>query len=297
MHRPVMSKEIIKYLDLKPGDVVLDCTVGAGGHSLDILEKIMPSGRLIGIDQDEDSLKIAKERLNAYGENCDLVYSNFQDLDVILSDFKINKVDAILYDLGTSSCQLDNPERGFSFMKDGPLDMRMDKQGRITAFDLVNHLSKEEIMKIIWTYGEERYGRRIASFITERRKKELISTTRQLKDIVIEAIPFKGRRERIHPATRTFQAFRIVVNNELEALKVSLKKAINFLNIKSKISVLSFHSLEDRIVKNIFRDLKREHVLEILTKKPIRPTRQEVRDNPRARSARLRVAAKDGGEI
>lgn len=289
-----MRNEIIEYLDLKPGYVVLDCTLGAGGHSLDILQHITPSGRLIGIDQDKQILKIAKTRLKNYEKNCSLIYGNFQDLDDILSSLKIDGVDAILYDLGVSLYQLDSPERGFSFMKEGPLDMRMDKNMRITAFDLVNNLSKEEIMKILWKYGQERYARRITSFIVERRKKHPISTTRQLANVVDEAVPFMRYRQRIHPATRTFQAFRIVVNNELEVLKISLSKAVNLLKNKSRVCVLSFHSLEDRIVKNIFRDLARHDTLEILTKKPIRPTSKEMKENPSSRSAKLRVAMKAG---
>lgn len=290
-----MSNEIIEYLNLKPGDIVVDCTVGAGGHSLSVLQQIAPAGRLIGIDQDKQILEIAKIKLKDYKEICDLIYGNFQDLDDMLLGLKINKVDAILYDLGVSSYQFENSERGFSFMQDGPLDMRMDKDMKITAFDLVNNLSKEEIIKILWRYGEERYARRIALLIVKRRKNKPISTTKQLANIVTEAIPFMRYRQKIHPATRTFQAFRIVVNNELEALKISLDKAVDFLKSKSRICVVSFHSLEDRIVKNRFRDLARHNVLKVLTKKPVRPSEKEIEENPRSRSARLRVAMKEEG--
>jgi len=291
-HRPVMKKEVLEFLNLKPGDVVVDCTVGTAGHSIDILNHIMPGGRLVGIDQDKEILDIARENLRDYKENYELIYGNFRNLDKILNDLKIDKVDAILYDLGVSSYQLDKAERGFSFLKEGPLDMRMDRGLRITAFDLVNNLSKEEISRILFEYGQERYAHRIASSIVKRRRSKPISSTSQLANIVKSAIPF--RRGKINPATRTFLAFRIAVNRELEALEVSLMKAVSFLRDKSRICVISFHSLEDRIVKNKFKEFAHKNLLKILTKKPITPKREEIRENPRARSAKLRVAVKVG---
>lgn len=292
IHRPVMKKEVLEFLNLKPGDVVVDCTVGGGGHSIGILNHIMPGGKLIGIDQDREVLDIARENLRDYKGNSELIYGNFRNLDKILNDLKIDKVDAILYDLGVSSYQLDKAERGFSFLKEGPLDMRMDRGLRITAFDLVNNLSKEEISKILFEYGQERYAHRIASSIVKRRSSKPISSTSQLANIVKSAIPF--RRGKINPATRTFLAFRIAVNRELEALETSLMKAVPFLRDKSRICVISFHSLEDRIVKNKFKEFAHKDLLRILTKKPITPRREEIRENPRARSAKLRVAVKVG---
>lgn len=287
-----MSQEVLDYLNLKSGDTVIDCTLGAGGHSLDILNQISPSGMLIGIDQDEDILQIAREHLRAYEDRCRLIYGNFENIDAIINDMNITGVDAILYDLGVSSFQLDNPSKGFSFSSEGPLDMRMDKNQRITAFDLVNNLSQEEISKILYRYGQERYARRIAREIVARRKRKLITSTGELAQTVQEAVPFLKYRQRIHPATRTFQAFRIAVNNELESLKVSLQKATRIMKAGARICVISFHSLEDKIVKNRFRDLSREHILTLLTKKPVRASQEEIRQNPRARSARLRAAIK-----
>ena len=292
IHRPVMRKEVLEFLNLKPGDIVVDCTVGGGGHSIDILNHIIPGGKLIGIDQDREVLDIARKNLRDYKENSELIYGNFRNLDKILNDLKIDKVDAILYDLGVSSYQLDKAERGFSFLKEGPLDMRMDRSLRITAFDLVNNLSKEEISKILFEYGQERYAHRIASSIVKRRSSKPISSTSQLANIVKSAIPF--RRGKINPATRTFLAFRIAVNRELEALETSLMKAVSLLRDKSRICVISFHSLEDRIVKNKFKEFAHKNLLRILTKKPITPKREEIRENPRARSAKLRVAVKVG---
>lgn len=292
IHKPVMSKEVREFLNLKPGDIAIDCTMGTGGHSLNILKQIMPGGKLIGIDQDEEILEIAKEKLKEYKKNCSLICGNFRNIDSILINLNINQVDAIFYDLGVSSFQLDKPERGFSFMREGPLDMRMDTNTKITAFDLVNNLSKEEISKILSKYGEERYAWRIASLIIKRRKNKNISTTKELADITKSAIPSGRKRLRINPATRTFLAFRITVNNELESLEMSLNKAVGFLKDKSRICVISFHSLEDRIVKNKFKEFAKKNILKILTKKPTTPKQDEIEDNPRSRSAKLRAAMK-----
>ena len=292
IHKPVMIKEVREFLNLKPGDIAIDCTVGTGGHSLNILKQIMPGGKLIGIDQDEEILEIAKEKLEKYRKNCNLIYENFRNIDSILINLNINQVDAIFYDLGVSSFQLDKPERGFSFMREGPLDMRMDTNTKITAFDLVNNLSKEEISKILSKYGEERYAWRIASLIIKRRKNKNISTTKELADIAKSAMPSRRKRLKINPATRTFLAFRIAVNNELESLKMSLNKAVGFLKDKSRICVISFHSLEDRIVKNKFKEFEEKKILKILTKKPMTPKQDEIEDNPRSRSAKLRAAMK-----
>jgi len=292
IHKPVMSKEVKEFLNLKPGDIAIDCTVGAGGHSLNILKQITPGGKLIGIDQDEEILEIAKEKLEKYRKNCNLICENFRNIDSILTNLNINQVDAIFYDLGVSSFQLDKSERGFSFIREGPLDMRMDTNTKITAFDLVNNLSKEEISKILSKYGEERYAWRIASLIIKRRKNKNISTTKELADIAKSAMPSGRKRLKINPATRTFLAFRIAVNNELESLEMSLNKAVGFLKDKSRICVISFHSLEDRIVKDKFKKKKKKKILKILTKKPMTPKQDEIEDNPRSRSAKLRAAMK-----
>ena len=292
VHKPVLVEEVIDNLNLRDGNVVVDCTLGAGGHSLKILQHIVPRGRLIGIDQDSDILKIASENLKDYKNNINLLYGNFKDIDSLIRSIGIEKVDAILYDLGVSSLQLDTPERGFSFKLEGPLDMRMDKTAAISAFDLVNNLPKYELRKVLSQYGQERYAGKIANLIVEKRKKESIESTLVLSHIVAEAYPYRARFSKIHPATRTFQALRIAVNTELDILKMSITKAVDILNLQGRLGVIAFHSLEDRIIKNTFKDCASEQLLKIITKKPIRPSSEEVIDNPRARSARLRVAEK-----
>ncbi len=292
VHKPVLVEEVIDNLNLRDGNVVVDCTLGAGGHSLKILQHIVPRGRLIGIDQDSDILKIASENLKDYKNNINLLYGNFKDIDSLIRSIGIEKVDAILYDLGVSSLQLDTPERGFSFKLEGPLDMRMDKTAAISAFDLVNNLPKYELRKVLSQYGQERYAGKIANLIVEKRKKESIESTLVLSRIVAEAYPYRARFSKIHPATRTFQALRIAVNTELDILKMSITKAVDILNLQGRLGVIAFHSLEDRIIKNTFKDCASEQLLKIITKKPIRPSSEEVIDNPRARSARLRVAEK-----
>jgi len=296
-HKPVMLSEIIKYLQPKKGDVIVDCTVGTGGHSYELAKLILPEGRLIGIDRDKEALNLADERLRGFG-NYNLVHQNFKNIDAILRELNIEKVDGLLLDLGLSSFQLDNPQRGFSFKASGYLDMRMDRESSITAFDLVNNLAGEELEKIFREYSQERYARRIAESIIKARQEGAITTTIQLADIIKKAIPSRrgfpsrSRRGSIHPATRVFQALRIVVNQELENLLVVLSKAIDFLKLGARICVLSFHSGEDRLVKNEFKKFSRLGILNILTKKPITPSEKEISINPRARSAKLRVGEK-----
>ena len=296
-HNPVMLNEVIKYLQPKRGDVIVDCTVGTAGHSYELAKLILPEGRLIGIDQDKQALDLARERLKDF-ENYNLVHQNFKDIDAILAGLNIEKVDGLLFDLGLSSFQLDNPQRGFSFRASGYLDMRMDRENSLTAFDLVNNLAGEELEKIFREYSQERYVRRIANAIMRARQEEAITTTIQLADIIKKAVPRppsragEAGRSSIHPATRVFQALRIVVNQELENLLVALNKAINFLKPGARICVLSFHSGEDRIVKNEFKKFFRSRILNILTKKPITPSEKEISINPRARSAKLRVGGK-----
>ncbi|MDD5155156.1 MAG: 16S rRNA (cytosine(1402)-N(4))-methyltransferase RsmH [Candidatus Omnitrophica bacterium] len=290
LHNPVMLREVIDYLDLKPGKTIVDATAGLGGHALCILKNIMPAGRLICIDRDQESLELARENLKDFGSSCEFVHSNFVDIDTVLGSLKVTKIDGIVFDLGLSSFQLDNPQRGFSFQNEGPLDMRLDRNSYICAYDLVNNLNEEEISAMLWNFGQERWHNRIARFLVQERQKHPIATTRELSDIVVSAIPYKYRHYRIHPATRTFQAVRIAVNRELEILETALKKTIPLLNPSGRICVISFHSLEDRIVKLNFRQLAARGMLNIITPKPLVPGQDEVRDNPSSRSAKLRVA-------
>jgi len=289
-----MIEEVMRYLDPEPGEVIVDCTVGEGGHASRILGAIRPGGRLIGIDQDEEVLARTKEKLKDYDGLYTLLWENFKNLDSILKRLKVTRIDGALFDLGLSSFQLEAPARGFSFQREAPLDMRMDKRRKITAFDLVNHLAQAEMAKILRDFGGERWSNRIARQIVRARKNGPITTTTQLAEIVRRAVPDRNRYKRIHPATRTFQAFRIMVNQELEALETGLSATIGALAEGSRVLVISFHSLEDRIVKNKFKKFAKAGVLEILTKKPIRPRADEVRVNPRCRSAKLRVGRKKG---
>ncbi len=289
-HIPVMCREVLDYLNLAPGKIIVDATIGTGGHSLKILERIMPGGRLIGIDRDEKSLNIAKERLYDYKSGCEFIYGNFMDIDTILSSLNIKKIDGILFDLGLSSIQLADPDRGFSFQNEGPLDMRLDKNSYICAYDLINNLNEDELSCLLWNFGQERWHNRIARFLVKEREKHPISSTRQLSDIVVKAIPQRYRYYHIHPATRTFQAVRIAVNRELETLEIAIRKAVELLNKNARICVISFHSLEDRIVKFSLRDFSAKGLVKIITPKPLVPADEEVRQNPRARSAKLRAA-------
>lgn len=289
-HNPVMLNEAKAYLELKPGKIIIDATVGTGGHSEELLKGIIPGGRLIGLDRDEDSLAIARERLSAFGSACTLVYSNFTDIDAVLKKLKLKAVDGILFDLGISSFQLDNPERGFSFQAGGPLDMRMDRKGCISAYDLVNNLTEEEISGLLWSFGQERWHNRIARFLVKEREKHPIATTRELCDIVARAVPYKYQHYRIHPATRTFQAMRIAVNREIEALETAMHKALGLLNKNGRICAISFHSLEDRVVKLALRKAAQEGKVKLVIPKPIGPQEEEIRDNPSSRSAKMRVA-------
>ncbi len=306
MHIPVLLNEVVQYLKIKKDGIYVDCTIGGGGHSEQILEKISSKGKLIAIDQDEFCLKLAQQKLKKY-KNIIFVHDNFRHLKKILNRYKINKCSGIVFDLGISSFQLDIKERGFSFNSEVPLDMRMDVRFSLTAGDLVNNLSFLELVRIISEYGEERWAKRIAKFIVQERKKASITTTKQLVEIIAKAIPVAARPKKIHFATRTFQALRIAVNDELESLKEGLSEAINSLEKGGKICVLSFHSLEDRIVKKIFHSLAKgcrcpsdfpvcvcgqKSSLKIITKKPIIPSNKEILSNPRARSAKLRVAEK-----
>ncbi|MDD2689899.1 MAG: 16S rRNA (cytosine(1402)-N(4))-methyltransferase RsmH [Candidatus Omnitrophica bacterium] len=293
-HIPVMLKEVLDYLTLSPGKIIVDATIGTGGHSKEILERILPGGRLIGIDRDQESLSVCRERLREYGNSCEFVHGNFVDTDIILERLNINKIDGILFDLGISSFQLEDPHRGFSFQQDGPLDMRLDRDSYISAYDLINNLNEEEISDLLWMFGQERWHNRIAHLLVEEREKHPIATTQQLANIVFRAMPHRYRHRfyRIHPATRTFQAVRIAVNRELEILEAAINKAIACLDRRGKICIISFHSLEDRIVKHTFRNAATQGQLNIITRKPITANPSEVEANPSSRSSKLRVAEK-----
>lgn len=309
LHIPVLKNEVLDYLlpALKSGGLVVDATLGAGGHARAILENNQLC-RLIGIDQDQEALAIAQENLKELKDRVELVHGNFVDLDLIIK--KSNKIQAILFDLGVSSMQFNNSDRGFSFRLDGPLDMRMDQSQNLTAAEIVNHWPQPTIEQILREKGEEWQFKKIARAIVESRQKQKIETTGDLVRIIESAlnIHYGGKGMRVHPATKTFQALRITVNHELYNLAVVLPQAINLLAPGGRIIIISFHSLEDRIVKNIFRNLTKNCLcpiekpectcgnnnakIKILTKKPITPSNEEIQTNPRARSAKMRAAEK-----
>jgi len=287
VHRAVLLQEVLENLKPAPGKKILDCTVGGGGHSRFILELITPGGKLIGIDQDSSALKTASERLKGFEKETVLIKGNFRDAKSILTKQGLGKVDGVLYDLGLSSLQLEEGERGFSIKLNAPLDMRMDRGQKINAGNLVNKISEPDLKGILKSLGEERQAGRIARAIVSRRP---IMTTHQLAETVLRAIPAKRRSARIHPATRTFQALRIAVNDELGALNEALDNLPGIVKEGGRICIISFHSLEDRIVKHRFKAYKKANILNIVTKKPITPEREEILINPRSRSAKLRVA-------
>ncbi len=307
-HLSVMPDEVIRFLAPKPGGTYLDGTLGGGGHASLIAERCVPgNGVLIGIDQDKEALRAAGERLARFGSSVRLVHGNFSELDLHLDNLTIAALDGFILDLGVSSRQLDSAERGFSFQQDAPLDMRMDTSRGETAADLVNSLPEQELERIIKEYGEERWARRIAAFIVKERSEAPIERTLQLVDIIKGAIPKAKWEERIHPATRTFQGLRIAVNHELDSIEKGLRSAIDRLRLGGRGVVISFHSLEDRIVKHIFREYAtgcicprnipvcvcgRQPRVKILTTKPAMATEEEISENPRSRSAKLRAIEK-----
>lgn len=290
MHRPVMLEEVISSLRLLPGHLVLDATVGGGGHSREILKKILPGGRLIGLDADLEALEAAAGNLKEFAGNFKFINENFRYLDKALAKEGIKSLNAALFDVGVSSFQLDDVSRGFSIKSDSKLDMRMDKRSDVTAYDIVNRYKESDLSDIIFRYGEERFHKRIAKRIAGERARKPVETTGELSAIVRRAIGSGRRNFRIDPATRTFQALRIAVNDELAALEEGLKKIVPSLDIGGRVAVITFHSLEDRIVKNLFKGYAGLGVLKIITKKPVRPSEEEARDNPRSRSGKLRVA-------
>ena len=293
-HIPVMVEEVLNYLNLSPGKTIVDATAGTGGHSKTILERILPGGRLIALDKDQESLSIAQERLKDFSGSCEFVHANFVDIDSVLKNLNISKIDGILFDLGVSSYQLEDAQRGFSFQAEGPLDMRLDRESYISAYDLVNNLNEQEISTLLWNFGQERWHNRIARLLVKERQRQPISTTSELASIVAKSIPYRyqHRHYRIHPATRTFQAVRIAVNRELEILDSAVTKAISLLNKKGRICVISFHSLEDRIIKLNFKKASSEGVVDIITPKPLVPSAPEVEANRASRSSKFRCAQK-----
>jgi len=289
-HIPVLLNEVLALLCIKPEGIYIDCTIGEGGHSEAILGIIHPKGFLIGVDCDKSVLEITERRLVKFAGSFKLVHDKFSNITDICSRLNIKAVDGIILDVGISSYQIDNPERGFSFNKDGPLDMRMDQSSNLTAQSLINDSSYDELTKIFFEYGEERYSRKIASRIIAERNKRPIQTTFELVSTIKKAIPF--RRYRIHPATRVFQALRIAVNNELVNLSKTITDGFSLLKKEGRMAIISFHSLEDRIAKNKFKEFKIEEQARIITKKPLTATKEELNRNIRSRSAKLRVIEK-----
>lgn len=288
-HQPVMVHEVLEALNPRPGATIVDATVGTGGHSAAILPRLLPSGTLIAIDRDEAALRAARTRLADFTPNVSFVHGNYRDLDRILQQLGVSHVDGVLLDIGMSSMQVDDASRGFSFSKEGPLDMRMDVRQELTAETLIDRLSLDELSTMLATLGEERFARRIARHLLEARRAHPITTTTQLARLVAQAVPGKARHGRLHPATRTFQALRLMVNDELGALEGCLAGLAPMLRPGGRAVILTFHSLEDRLVKRAFAQGVREGAWALLAKKPLRPTPAEVSQNPRARSAKLRA--------
>jgi 16S rRNA (cytosine1402-N4)-methyltransferase len=294
MHIPVLQREVLQYLDPKPNENFIDCTFGEGGYAAAILEKIEPNGKVLGIEIDPELVKIAGQKFSKIKNRLILVNDSYVDLERFVEKYKF-KTQGILFDLGMSSWHLGESGKGFSFLKNESLDMRYNSQNPLTAEKILNFYSEIEIEKILREYGEERFSQQIAKNIIDFRQIKPIKTTPQLVEIIKASIPkrFQHRHTRqIHPATRTFQALRIAVNNELNNFESALPQALKALSRGGRLVVISFHSLEDRIVKNFFREKQKENLIKILTKKPISPSHQERRINPRSRSAKLRAAIK-----
>ena len=300
MHISVLLEPSIEYLNLKDDSVIVDCTLGYAGHSSNILSKI-PNGKLYAFDQDDEAIASSNERLSKIGSNYEIIRSNFVNIKEELNKRGINKVDGILYDLGVSSPQLDEDYRGFSFHKDAPLDMRMDTSRDLSAYDVVNNYSKEDLIRIFREYGEEVYASSIANSICLYRENKKIETTLELVDVIEKSVPFKYKRDH-HPARKVFQAIRIEVNDELNVFEKSLKDALELLNVGGRICVITFHSLEDKICKEIFKEVSsipnsmkhmpvipKEYEPKFKVVKTLEPSKEEIENNPRSRSAKLRV--------
>lgn len=291
IHIPVLLQEVLHYLQPKASGLYVDGTLGLGGHSEAILQLSSPDGRLVAFDWDDNAITIAKERLQTFGERLTVIRRNFAELAEGLEEVGVQEVDGILIDVGLSSLQLDMGGRGFTFLRDEPLDMRMDTRREMTAADLLSRCTEEELADILYYYGEEKQARRIASEVMKERAKEKIESSKQLAKLVARAIPRRFHPKKIHVATRTFQALRIAVNTELENLSTFIETAVDHLKPDGRLCIITFHSLEDRMVKRKFRD---QPGLGVVTAKPITAAEEEVRENPRSRSAKLRVAVKRG---
>lgn len=303
VHEPVMLEEVLQWLVGNPSGVYVDGTLGGAGHARALLERT--GAMLIGIDCDADALEVAESRLASFGSRKILVKANFAELDSVLASLNIEKVDGVLLDLGVSSYQLDAAHRGFSFSQSAPLDMRMDQDLKLSAYDIINGFEQSELEDIIRSYGEEKMASRIARTIVRKRQLSPIETTVELADLITSVMPGKMRRQKIHPATRTFQAIRIAVNRELDCIASGIESAVQSLHAGGRLCVISFHSLEDRMVKNMFRDMaatcvcpkdipfcvcQKQATVRVLTRKALIPSIAEAEHNPRARSAKLRVA-------
>ncbi len=306
-HRSVLLDECMQGLAIKPDGVYLDGTAGGGGHSSEIARRLSNDGLLIAIDQDETAVAVVTERLSSFGLRARVVRNNFCELKEVCREQGIEEIDGLLLDLGVSSYQLDTPERGFSYQADAPLDMRMDKRKSLSAYEVVNTYSQEKLKKILFDYGEERYAPAIASAIVKQREQHPIETTAELSNLIKYAIPPAAREGGHHPAKRSFQAIRIEVNAELDVIEPAIRDAVSLLRRGGRIAIITFHSLEDRIVKQTFADLAsgctcprdfpvcvcgKKPLVKVVTKKPILPSKEELEENPRSRSAKLRVAEK-----
>lgn len=305
-HVSVLLEEVLEGLNIKEDGIYVDGTLGGAGHSLEIVKRLK-TGKLIGIDQDTNALDKSREVLKEHLDKVVLVHDNYVNIKSVLEDLNIEKVDGILLDLGVSSHQLDTEERGFSHNKDAPLDMRMDSSKNFSAWNVVNEYSEDEITRILYEYGEEKWAKRISQFIIQERNDKPIDTTFELVSVIKKAIPKKVRMEGHHPAKKTFQAIRIEVNGELDVLKAAIKDMVEVLNANGRLAIITFHSLEDRIVKEEFKELFKDCIcppempqcicdkrreINILTRKPIVPSKRELESNPRSRSSKLRVAEK-----
>lgn len=305
-HSPVMPNECIEGLNIRSGGIIVDGTAGGGGHS-SLIAKSLNGGRLIAIDRDETAIRAAGKRLASYSDRVTLVRNNFSNIAEVCASLDIERIDGVLLDLGVSSYQLDTPERGFSYMADAPLDMRMDTDAPVTAYDIVNGYSESELRRILFEYGEEKFAPKIAARIVREREKAPIKTTGELVSIIKASMPEAAKAGGHHPAKRSFQAIRIEVNGELDAIAPAIRSAVDLLNPGGRIAIITFHSLEDRIVKQTFADLAsgcvcprdlpvcvcgRKPRIKIVNKKPILPSDAELNENPRSRSAKLRVAEK-----
>ena len=303
-HVSVLLNECIENLNIKPDGVYVDCTMGGAGHSKEIVKRLSDKGLFIGFDQDKNAIATAKERLSEYSDRVRFVHSNFENIKEELAKIGVYKIDGVLADLGVSSHQLDEADRGFSYMQDAPLDMRMDVRCDFSAYDVVNTYSEEELAKIIKDYGEDNCDKRIAKFIVDERQEKPIETKGELVEVIKKAIPKKARIDGPHPAKRTFQAIRIEVNNELGVITKMIDDAVSIMNEGGRVCIITFHSLEDRIVKNKFKDLATAckcpkdipicvcggvKKFEIITKKPIIPIDDELKNNNRAHSSKLRI--------